>query len=46
MLDDLVYVYKKNVPGKTGYWEGESKGMFSKKKRKKKSLSSSHCVAF
>ena len=28
ILDDLVYIYKKSVPGKPGYWEGESLGVY------------------
>ncbi|PRP82996.1 hypothetical protein PROFUN_09947 [Planoprotostelium fungivorum] len=27
ILDDLVFVFNKNVPGKPGFWEGETKGV-------------------
>lgn len=28
ILDDLVYVFKESVPGKPGYWEGETLGIY------------------
>jgi len=28
ILDDLVYVFKKEVSGKQGFWEGETKGIY------------------